>query len=1008
MIESQWVRQPVLAMVYALTGALASLFPGPVAGELTIALPAAVALLGALACGTWALVGITAGALCFGLVADPLLMSGEGALAFRPALVMAGAANLQAFTGAFLIRRFVPGWWQLTQVRDIFRLLLFGAAIAAVPWAAIRLGVHLVIDARPPATPFEVFAAAWLSQVVAVAGLFTLLMPLLRWRDPLWRARWTTLVLPAGAMLLAVLALSRLAVDVETQRRSAYFTALGSAVSHRFQDRIDAAMAAMAVADRFLEASPSSRRGFHHQLGSLMPGIPGLAAILWVPRMAADQREAFEQLARDDGLVGFELVEFDAQERLVPAQAREQYFPVFFAVSGQAMPFRLGTDMASQTVWKAAINRAVTRNAVAVSSVYRIPDESEADAAVLLVSPVQPLAGSGDGPRGLAVGVLQLAPLMASVRAEFDQSGLFLSLVDTTATVGQTLYRTAGAPDAPGMTRVETIPVGDRLWQLHLVSDERFAVADGVPLLWIAMVGSGVLFVLMQGFLLTASGQRVEVARQIAEGTARLTEEVEERRRVEATLRQSEARMGGVFRAVLDGIVIIDEAGIIDSVNPAAAGIFGWTAEELVGRNVSMLMPEPFGRQHDIFLSDYPLTGHKRTIGFHRTVEGLRKHGSRFPVELTLSELVLADRTLFVGVVRDVSDRVAAAEQARLFNEQLQDMVGALERRDTELTELNRTNEQLMACNDRAEAAEVLSLAMARMFPGTSGRIAAHVPGQRDGHLLTWVRWGDNAGLREWFSPEDCWAVRQGRSYEVVATEALVRCNHMTPAAGAYICLPLQVQGQVQAVLTLAYGASAELQRNSQRRMIHAVAESINLALSNLNLRETLRDQVVRDPLTQLYNRRYMEMTLASEVKRAQRNGSQLGCAVIDLDHFKEINDAYGHDVGDEVLRRIADSLGGWFRSSDTVCRFGGEEFVVILPEQTADAIVERLEDLQTHFADEVFHAGNRRFGRCTFSAGIAVMSGEEIDAAVLLKQADNALYAAKAAGRNRVVLAGD
>lgn len=1011
MVESQWVRQPVLALVYALAGVVAGFFPGPVNGELIIAMPAAVALLAALSCGAWAVLGISAGALFCAVVSDPLLLAVGRPQVLGAALAMVVAANLQAFAGARLIRRYVPGWQRLTHVGDAFRLFGVGAALPALIWALARWLLHRTLGGAVPASQVEVFLAAWASQIVAIAALFPILLTLVRRRDGLWRERLSSLALPAGAVLLAVLALFRVAVGVERERQSAYFESLGAAISHRFQDRIHAIMSTVDVADRFLETGAPTRREFHHQLEHLVHQAPGLSAVLWAPKVPADQRRVYERMARADGAAGYEVQELDGFGHLIPAGIREHYFPVLYSVHAQQGPFPLGMDMASNLAWISTLTQALDSGRTVVSPVYQPSGDGFGDAAVLVVSPVHrkmDFPADAAGVAGLAVGVLHLAPMMAAVVAEFDLSGVFLSLVDTTAATGQTLYRTAGSPRSTDMARVETMTVGDRMWQLHLISDERFAAADGLPLLWIAMVGSGVFFMLLQGFLLTVSGQRVEVARQIAEGTARLTEEVEERRRVEATLRQSEARMGGVFHTVLDGIVIIDEFGIIDSVNPAAAGIFGWTTEELVGRNVSMLMPEPFRSQHDGYLADYRRTGYKRTIGFHRTVEGLRKYGNRFPVELTVSELVLGQRTLFVGVVRDISDRVAAAEQARQFNEQLQDMVGALERRDAELTELNRINEQLMACNDRAEAAEVVSLAMARMFPGTSGRIAAHVPGQREGRLQTWASWGDDADLCEDFHPEECWAVRQGRSYEVVATEALVRCNHVTPEAGPYICLPLQIQGQMHAVLTLCHGSSAERQRNSRRRLVSAVAESINLALSNLNLREILRDQVVRDPLTQLYNRRHMEMTLVSEVKRARRNGSQLGCAVIDLDHFKEINDAYGHDVGDEVLRRIARALEGWFRSSDTVCRFGGEEFVVILPEQTADAIDERLRALQDAFADEVFQAGTRRFGRCTFSAGVAVASGDRTDEVQLLKRADTALYAAKAAGRNRVILAED
>ncbi|HQU88141.1 MAG TPA: diguanylate cyclase [Denitromonas sp.] len=1014
MIESQWIRQPVLALVYALAGVLASMFPGPVAGEVTIAIPAVVALLGWLACGPWALIGVSFGAFFFGMISDPLLASLPRPDVFTGALIGVIGANLQALLGATLTRRFVPGWKRLTHVFDALRLFLFAGVVAALPWAALRLLLRNWGDFPLFVSPAAAFAAAWLSQVIAVVALLPVLLTVCWYRDPLWRTRLSSLVVPAGAVLLAALALYRVAFDVEQERHAARFEAVGAAISHRFEDRLGGVMAALDGVDRLFESDAiPTRRAFHRLVEASLQRAPGLVAVQWVPQVAGRERSTYEALAGADGLEGFVFRDLGGGGGLSPAKTRDLHYPVFFSVPRQVSPYRLGVDLASSPDAMQAITHTLETGVRTVSPIFRSMSGAQARSAgtsLALLSPVyrDPGGTGGAGLGGLTLGVLRLAPLMASVVADFDLAGLFVSLAD--ASDGESharLYPSTETVSGVRFAMTETFPVGDRIWQLRMVSDAAFEATGGVPLLWISMVGSAVLFALLHGFLLTVSGQRVEVARQIDEATARLTREIEERRRVEATLRQSDARMSGVFQAVVDGIVIIDELGTIDSVNPAITGIFGWAPEDLVGRNVSMLMPEPFQSEHDGYLEAYRRTGRKRTIGFHRSVEGLKKNGSRFPVELTVSELVLADRKVFVGLLRDITDRVASAEQARQFNEQLQDMVGALERRDGELTELNRINEQLMACNDRNEAAEVVRLAMARIFAGTSGRIVAHVPGQRDGHLSEWVTWGNAPGLASLVHPNECWAVRQGRSYEVVAAEALVKCTHVDPGIGPYICIPLMMQGRAHALVTLAYGTASEVQRRNVRRLLGAVAESVNLALSNLNLREILRDQVVRDPLTQLYNRRYMEEALSHEVQRARRNGSLLGCTVIDLDHFKAINDAYGHDVGDEVLRRMAEALNRWFRSSDTVCRYGGEEFVVIMPEQSGDAISERLRSLQAHFADEVFHAGSRRFTRCTFSAGVAVASGVDIDSIALLKQADNALYAAKAAGRNRVVLEG-
>ncbi len=175
---------------------------------------------------------------------------------------------------------------------------------------------------------------------------------------------------------------------------------------------------------------------------------------------------------------------------------------------------------------------------------------------------------------------------------------------------------------------------------------------------------------------------------------------------------------------------------------------------------------------------------------------------------------------------------------------------------------------------------------------------------------------------------------------------------------------------------------------------------------------ERLRDNVqmsiemaITDPLTGLYNRRYMETHLARLVEQAGNRGKPLAILVVDVDYFKAINDSYGHDAGDDVLREFALRVRKSVRNIDLACRYGGEEFVIVMPETDMGVATMVGERLRRLIANEPFavQQGERRLG-VTISIGIATLAGPDDTAAALLKRADRALYRAKRDGRNRVV----
>jgi diguanylate cyclase (GGDEF)-like protein len=192
----------------------------------------------------------------------------------------------------------------------------------------------------------------------------------------------------------------------------------------------------------------------------------------------------------------------------------------------------------------------------------------------------------------------------------------------------------------------------------------------------------------------------------------------------------------------------------------------------------------------------------------------------------------------------------------------------------------------------------------------------------------------------------------------------------------------------------------------ARRQLAFTVADQVALALSNLRLQESLREQAIRDPLTGLFNRRYMQESLDRELRRAQRRHTPMGVIMIDIDHFKRFNDTFGHAAGDALLTGVGTLLQRQTRAEDIACRYGGEEFALILLDASAEDTEERAKLLCEEAARLHVEYGSQALGTVTVSVGVAVFPEHGETAEALLKAADAALYRAKAGGRDRVMVA--
>ncbi len=343
--------------------------------------------------------------------------------------------------------------------------------------------------------------------------------------------------------------------------------------------------------------------------------------------------------------------------------------------------------------------------------------------------------------------------------------------------------------------------------------------------------------------------------------------------------------------------------------------------------------------------------------------------------------------------------------------------VAEYKRLQIELTAMNReaallseTDDLLQSCLTASEAYRIVIRHFETQFPAMSGAIFAIPEGKNMAELAG--KWGNPAIGQDSFSTGDCWGLRRGRINISLAKDPKLVCTHIGLSMPQYaLCVPMMAHGEILGTLYLDTGLDqkqtlVKALTEKQERTVRTLSEHLSLAVANLNLRESLRIQSIRDPLTGLFNRRYMEESLERELRRALRKETFLSVLMVDIDHFKRFNDGLGHEAGDAVLRELARLLQSQLRAEDIACRYGGDELLLVLPEADVEAAQKFAERLQTTIrATQIQHYGKVLDG-LTLSVGIACYPQHATDVGELIGAADAALYKAKENGRNQFVTA--
>jgi diguanylate cyclase (GGDEF)-like protein/PAS domain S-box-containing protein len=367
-----------------------------------------------------------------------------------------------------------------------------------------------------------------------------------------------------------------------------------------------------------------------------------------------------------------------------------------------------------------------------------------------------------------------------------------------------------------------------------------------------------------------------------------------------------------------------------------------------------------------------------------------------------------------VVISRDITQRKEVERALQESNAHLQATVRELEKRNSENAALGKLGDMLQMCKSAQESNDVLAQFVDKLFPDTSGNL--YLLNSGNNLLEAVVTWGAAGPAGDpVIGKDDCWALRRGQLHVVEDRGSKLVCQHVigTPR-GASVCAPIMGQGEVLGMLHVQFAPEdpsqpavlLQRQLDSRRAWALTVTEHLALALANLKLRETLRAQAVRDPLTGLYNRRHMEQALEREVLRASRNGRTVGVVMLDLDHFKRFNDTYGHEAGDMLLQTLGGFLLSRVRAEDIACRYGGEEFIVILPEASLAMTRTRAEELWQGVRKLGVNFNGELLRGVSTSVGVAAFPEHGRTVSELLRAADTALFAAKHQGRDRVALA--
>ncbi|NBF10054.1 sensor domain-containing diguanylate cyclase [Pseudomonas sp. Fl4BN1] len=767
------------------------------------------------------------------------------------------------------------------------------------------------------------------------------------------------LVLLAGGILTGLLAWSTFNVN-QQQLRQRFQLLAGerySRIEERFQDqeqRLDG------LRRFFVNSDLVSRQDFD---GYAKPLLRRTQAYAWAPLVSLAQRPAFEQSVRDQGLSGFSIRQLASSGQMEPAGVREEYVPVLYSQTQSSLGSPLGYDLLAQPQRRITLERARELDGLAVSPpVHLVAVDPAYARGVLLAAPVRRSASNAAArPEGYVLAVISLRQLVADGLPVPASDNLSVRILDLSSE-GQheVLYESNNPPISSPLIASRLLRLADRDYQVDIRPSAAFVHANHSSLSSLVVLG-GLLSVLLSALLYVLVSQRQRAL-------ALVEQQTEELRSREHELRGTHSQLRSVLNAATQvAIIATDLRGVISTFNAGAEQMLGYSSSEAVGHLTleSLHLPselEPWAHSlsqrygKPIPMSQAMLV-EAGMAGGHEAREWtlVRQDGSHLQVNM-LATPVLDDQGLWIGHLAICID----------------------------ITERKRVHEAL-AARDRLLK-----------------RLSAHVPGgiyqfklDAEGHAsFTYA----SDGIREIYEIEPQQLQENAApAFERIHPEDVRRVRASIQASAEQlspwreefrVCLP-------QRGLRWMRGAATPERLPGGGVLWHGYISDI----SDLKrVEEELRALSVTDSLTGIHNRRYFQEQLQSEMQRLERGGGKMAVIMLDIDHFKRVNDLHGHGVGDQVLKGLCERTARRLRRTDVFCRLGGEEFMVLCPDTDGQQALILAEELWQGLRSSPIEP----VGIVTASFGIASWrEGEGADG--LLLRADSGVYAAKQAGRDRV-----
>lgn len=578
----------------------------------------------------------------------------------------------------------------------------------------------------------------------------------------------------------------------------------------------------------------------------------------------------------------------------------------------------------------------------------------------------------------------------------------------------------------------------DCLWTAHQLMREyrvrRLVVADeGDSLQGIITQTS-----LLQGFtpiemdaaIAALQGLVEERTTELQQANEQLRREILERQHTEAALRLSQARLAGVLDSADDAIISIDETHRIQLFNQGAEKIFGYSAAEVMGQSLDLLLPENLRQKHRQYIKQFRYTPEvSRTMGTRSQVFGRRKDGSQFPAEASISKLEVGSERLFTVILRDITSRVVAQEALQLQLERERVMSAMRDRIRSSLNLKEILNTTVAEVRQFLNTDRVI---IYRFHPDWSGKVVVESCGDQAREILNLTI------LDPCFRESQAELYKKGRLKATtdIYTEPISPChrNLLTQfQVKANLVVPILLNEDFQSNseedwvehssgdnnqlwgLLIAHHCQGPRQwQNWETEFLRELATQVAIAIQQSTLFEQLQaanQELHRlaslDGLTQVPNRRCFDEFLNHEWRRGAETSISL--ILCDIDYFKPYNDTYGHQAGDECLQRVATALRQCINPKlELIARYGGEEFAAVLPNTDLKNALELAERLRREVAGlQIPHAQSQVSPYITMSLGVATLTpSSETSPTQLIANADEALYVAKAGGRNRVVCA--